>query len=562
LKENTNKLIKQNKSNIDKEIEVTTTSQSNINSNSVNELSKKTSISLSEYNFNSMYHIEKKYMSLETSFNTIVSDEELKNLAINTQNSISKIKKINQVAKYYINSDDIVGKVHETIENNVNPKIKLNFPNIKGRNKQKIKDEAEKLINNFNASINVKKLLRKGIPSTYDEGNYFMYLRNNNGNYKVDIYPIGIIEVSDYSIDDENLCVMNMAELVSRINNTGLSMGGNAKLFNKTLADEIKNNYPPEVFEAYINKQIYAKLNILNTGHVSINSNGGRYGLSPLFRVFKSLRTYEIYEKTNTSNAKAKAKKILTQVLSDKMLGKDGTDDLDEEKFRFAHTNFEQSYKASVNADLTMVTLPPWVLRMEYVEPNTADVSVDIVNQQRNKVLSALGIAFLANESKSSFNTVEVSVLELKKTIDKISSSFADVLSKWYTMLLLENSIPLDYLPEVEIESSANLDIELKLKMADILYSKLGCSYKTSMETLGINFENELQRREEENEYKTKDTLGNDAIGMDIVFSPHLTSYVSSSDSATTDTTGKNKEILNKDKDQQAKNANDYKKKQ
>lgn len=542
--------IKTNK--IDNEIEVTT-KEENIRLDNKGEKFKH--VDFSQYNWTSQQHIPKRYVDNDSYFNTISSDEELKNLAIDPQNNINKIKRINQIAKYYINSDDIVGKIHETIENNINPKVKLNFSSINGRNKQKTKTQAEDLINAFNDSINVKKLLRKGIPLAYDEGNYFMYLRNIGDNYKVDTYPLGIYEISDYILDDENIAVINVSELSGRLTNTGLSNANGKVLFNKTVLQEIKENYPNEVYDAYTNKKIYAILDITRTGNVTINDLNGRYGLTPLFKAFKPLKASEIYDRTNISNAKTKAKKILMQKLSDKMLGTDGQAEFDTEKWEFAHNNFISSYKASQNSELVFVTLPPWADSISYVEPKVQDIDITIVNQQRNRVLSALGISFLSNESKSSFNTVEISVNELMKTIDKISEGFADVLTKWYSLLLKNNKIPLTYLPEVEIESSSLLEMELKLKIADILYSKMGASYRTTFETLGYNFDEEVRRREEENKYNKNE-------GLDTVFSPHPSSYTSNSNDLLDDKNGKNTEVINDDKEQKEKNANDYKNKQ
>ena len=52
----------------------------------------------------------------KSSQNTVTQDV-LDTLAKNPQNDVAKIKQINSIVKYYINSDDIIGKVAETIEN-------------------------------------------------------------------------------------------------------------------------------------------------------------------------------------------------------------------------------------------------------------------------------------------------------------------------------------------------------------------------------------------------------------------------------------------------------------
>jgi hypothetical protein len=43
--------------------------------------------------------------------------------------------------------------------------------------------------------------------------------------------------------------------------------------------------------------------------------------------------------------------------------------------------------------------------------------------------------------------------------------------------------------------------MELRMKLADIIFNKFGASFKTTYELLNIDYENEKQRREEENDW-------------------------------------------------------------
>jgi hypothetical protein len=63
--------------------------------------------------------------------------DDIETLAINTQSDINKIQKINNIVRYFINKNDILGKVYEAIETNVNPEIELIFPTYKEEDKSK-----------------------------------------------------------------------------------------------------------------------------------------------------------------------------------------------------------------------------------------------------------------------------------------------------------------------------------------------------------------------------------------------------------------------------------------
>lgn len=53
--------------------------------------------------------------------------DDIKELALNAQSDISKIQKINQLVRQAENEDDIIGKVHESIESNLNANVRLHL---------------------------------------------------------------------------------------------------------------------------------------------------------------------------------------------------------------------------------------------------------------------------------------------------------------------------------------------------------------------------------------------------------------------------------------------------
>ena len=69
-----------------------------------------------------MRRFEQSYSKLldkeQNSF--ITTPEQITDLAKNPQFKIEKIQKINGIVKFYVNKEDLIGRVVETIENNIN----------------------------------------------------------------------------------------------------------------------------------------------------------------------------------------------------------------------------------------------------------------------------------------------------------------------------------------------------------------------------------------------------------------------------------------------------------
>ena len=82
-----------------------------------------------------------------------------------------------------------------------------------------------------------------------------------------------------------------------------------------------------------------------------------------------------------------------------------------------------------------------------------------------------------------------------------------------------ENGFPVEYSPTIKIQNTLLLDLDSCSKLVDLCYSKIGLSYKTAIETLGLDYDEEISRRREENENKFDEEL----------FIPHGNSYTSNS---------------------------------
>lgn len=438
--------------------------------------------------------------------------DELKKLALNAQNDLQKILKINSYVGQVINEDDIIGKVYETIVANLNANIKLSFDNLPINYKKTLKNKADALIKRFNKETNIEYHITSAIPGTYTKGTYIEYLRSKNGHYVIDNYPLGVAVISDYNVNGVPCVLVDVRELQSRLQKTRLKGRKNKPLFFDNLSEEIKNNYPKEIYEAFINKERYAKLDINRAGVNRFCNMGGKYGISPIFRALKSNLMLDTLDKTDNVNAKAKAKKIIHQVLRAELLGEDGKRKTLEE-MAYAHDNLMKAFKNPT----VLYTSPAFVEKIEYVEPKVDTTDIKIKNDYRSRVTSTLGISFLNTDGEQTVSTANISIKQLMKTINKIADNEAKILEKWYCIILEENGIPLDYCPTPNILDAELLELEMKKDLAEFLYSKLNCSYQTAYGIFGIDVRDEVNKRKQEKD-----------MGYEDVLSVHSTSYNSS----------------------------------
>jgi hypothetical protein len=224
-------------------------------------------------------------------------------------------------------------------------------------------------------------------------------------------------------------------------------------------------------------------------------------------------------DKSDATNAKAKAKKIIVQTLRKETMGqtyeKKGLEDM-----AYSHQQLMKAWKQST----VVYTPPPCVEKIEYVEPQVEMTNEATIIQYRSRVTSALGISFLNTDGQQTVSTANLSIKQLMKTINKIAEREEKILQRWYEIVLEEAGIPIEYCPTPKILDAELLEFDMKKDLSELLYSKFNCSYQTAYEILDINFQDEIERRKREKD-----------LGYDDIFSPHPTSYNSSGD---TDDTG------------------------
>lgn len=451
-----------------------------------------------------------------TSLNSDTTLDTIKELALNAQSDIGKIQKINVLVRQAENEDDIIGKVHETIEANLNANIRFSFNNLPDDYDEELKKKTEGIIKRFHKEVNINDVMTTAITSTYDEGNCIQYLRSKKSkgiyHHVIDKYPLGVAIISDYSLNSIPYVLIDTTELTNRLQKSTLKNKKNKPLFFKNTTEEIKNNYPKEVIDAYVGREKYAVLDIRRTGVNRFGNLGRAYGVSPVFKALKPKIMLDNCDKSDSVNAKAKAKKIITQIMRKETMGssyeKKGLEDM-----AYAHT----CLMAAWTNPTVVYTPPPCVEKITYVEPTVELTNESTVKQYRSRITSALGISFLNTDGQQTVSTANVSIKQLMRTLNKIAERQEIILQRWYEVVLTEEGIPIDYCPTPHILDAELLEFEMKKDLAEFLYSKLNCSFRTAYETLDMDFNDELERRKAESD-----------TGVNEVFVPHPTSYNSS----------------------------------
>ena len=474
------------------------------------------------------------YLKEGTASSNSVTLDELSTLADGAQSNLSNILTINAIVRKQINSNYLIGRVATAIEDNVNSEYRLSYNDFADqRNKTKTLKGTKLLINDFNKQIDIENLIRKTISGAYFEGSYIMYLRQKDNNWIIDTVPLGVGIISDYEINGRPVILINIKELETRIKKTFLKNKSNKAIFFDKVDTEIKENYPEEVYSAYKNRESYARLIVESTGVIRVGNLNRKYGLTPIFKALPSIIMLDTFDITNLVTSKAKAKKIIVQKLREKLMGEDGTKKAFEEQ-SYAHDNLMQAWRQPT----VVVTTPVFVESIAYVEPQTETANVDLINLYQNRVLTCLGIGFLASDKSTGASVANISLNQLMLTINKISKQVERIIEDFYRVILQVNNINMEFLPSIKILDSEQMDYDLKVSLVGLLYNTMNCSHETSLGILGIDVEDEVQKRLYENEN-----------GYDQIFKARQTSYTSS---GTDDKSGRPADDNSKNEDKQA----------
>lgn len=465
-------------------------------------------------NYDAENKIYSAYLNDLSSGTPMITKEILDGLAVNPQNDLKKIKRINDIVRVFVNKDWIIGKVAEVIDTNINSEYRLSYKDFSyDKEKMKKLQECKDIISDFNDEINLRRLIKNSVPTSYIEGNYITYCRvTDNGHYNVCWYPLGVVEVSDYDVNGEPQILINMNELQTRLRKTIKKTKNNEALFFEKLEEEIKENYPTEVYNAFIKKEPYAKLDYKWSGDMRLNNQNRRYGVTPIFRALYPALMLEQFDDTDRINAKSKAKKIIVQLLNEKLLGDNGDRDSYEEQ-AFAHDNLMKAFKQKT----VLVTTPAYVKDIKYVEPNVKNTDVETLTNYVNRELSTLGISFLMNTSGTGASVASISLDQLMKTINCITEQLEFILEKWYRNILVSKNFSAEFAPTIRILDSELLEMQVRQDLAKLLYCNFNCSMETALSILGLDINDEKAKREKENTEALHET-----------FFPRSTAYTSS----------------------------------
>ena len=467
--------------------------------------------------------------------NSKITHELLDQLTQNCRNEVDKIVNISSLIENEITQNGIIGKTYEVIETNLNTDYKLTYRDFtSNKTKSKQLSKVKELIDNFNEYVGIEQIIANSILNTYATGNEVLYLRGNaNSGYNIDVFPLKVVEVSSYKYGNDPICMVNIKVLKDQLKKTMLKLKSGKAMFFETVEQEIKKNYPDEVYKAYKNNENYAILEPDKTYIMRINNLNKKYGLSPIFKALKDNLMLESFKEADRLNAEARAKKILVQYLSDKLLDKGKT--YGQGEMAYAHGNLMSAWGQKI-----VVTTPPaYVTKIEYVEPKVEMTDQNTYQEYRNNVLNALGIGFLATQTGNSVSTANISVKQLMNTINAISKECERAINKFYKAILLDNKIGLDYVPKISIIDSEMMEFDLRKELSEFVFNRLNASYETAYGILGLDVEDEKQKRITENDN-----------GFDKIFTPHQTSATFS--------TKQNNNTVDKDSDKKSDNPDKH----
>lgn len=464
----------------------------------------KKALEQSSIDFEQKRHTYSRYLGGEETVTDTLTLSDIDTFADNPQGNLSNIKQINTIVKRYVNKDDIIGKVYESVQIYTNTQHTLKYPIMdKNKNEKKLNNVVKPLIESFNKKIDIKNFINVATSTTFLEGNFISYLRTDkkSGKAVVDFYPISMIEISEYNIDGEPAVLFNVNSLKTKLRITSRKKKNGKDIFYDKADDVIKNSYPAEIYNAYKNNENYALLDPKRVGLVRINNLGGLYGLTPIFKALKPALLLDGISNADETIVKVRSKKIVHQKLRKEIAGTDyGKQSLNE--MQYAHNNLINAWKNKT----VLVTTPWWVESINYISDDTPLTDTETLKAYRSRVFNALGINFM--DTEASLNLSNVSIKDLMKTIDKIAEEIKKVIDKYYKVLLEENGVDLFLAPEIEIASSEMLSMEMRQSLATFMYTTLGASLDTCYNIVGVSSANtEAMKRKSEKDNGVEDAL-------------------------------------------------------
>lgn len=451
---------------------------------------------------------------------SVVTLARLDELARGPQNDIKKTREIANIVDMYIIKNYLIGMVDTVIRSNLNTNYKVSYnqvPSEKGRNNKKKLENAKRIVEDMLDKIDVKKLIRISIPATFNHGNFFFYMdySREKEKYTIHIFPLSVARIAPYRIDGEPILMIDMLELRNKLeHNLPKKKGGKAYFFQK-YEDEITKAYPKEVVDAFRNKDQYAILDYRRAGVMRAGEDAdgaSLYGVSQMFRALRDVVILDKFANVDDAASTVKAKNILVQLLRANLLGPTG-DRQSMREIAFSHGELTRAVKNKI----CVYTASAAVEDVKWIEPKSALIDKENVTLYENRVLTTLGIGFLASGVAGASVSANISLKQLMRQINYISQQLEHILEKYAQVALYEHGIDAEYTPKITVVDSEQLEADMRIELAKLLYADLAVSRRTVMETLGLDIVDETERRQSENEKNLNE-----------VFYPYMTAYTNS----------------------------------
>ena len=429
-----------------------------------------------------------------------------------------KVLKANRLLLRILLEDAYFGVAFQAITSNINTDYKMIYgtdwlEDGDADELKQVKDE----VDYFCKSIDLPQMIRDVISRVYAEGNAVLVLRCEDGDDPIlDIVPLDLAYPSEYRWGGRSVVEFDIKQLEDRLKKTYKKSRKTRKPIHlvDTLEKEIKLNYPDEVFQAFKNRENYARVDPRYSDCVKINDLGRKFGVSPLFRCLRPVIILRQIEAADVSDSKARAKKILHQKLRKETLGSEGRNK-GLELTAYAHNQLVQGMKQKNVA----ITTPPFVEDLQYVQiKNTSEQTVKQQELYTQKLLAGLGILFV--DPQSSVSAGQISIKQIVRLINSIAENFCSAMNKLLRSWVEDNGHDAKFAPTLSIGDASQLEPEMQRELATFAYNMMGLSRKTALHLVGLDYEDERAARAAENADKDEE-----------VFYPRQTAYTTGSGS-------------------------------
>lgn len=488
------------------------------------------SAAMNKYESSKQYSV---HTNDSTNSNTLTIDY-IDELANGIHTNLKNLIAANQLLVKYVDEDGSMGYAYSVIRANTPTNYTMVYDNVLlAEESEDTIAEIKSLVNRFNKSVKIERLIRESISTAYLEGNVPIVLRITKNGYAVDFLPLDVAYPSGYKFNGDPILEVDVNTLKTKLQKTYKKTRKNKAIYFENIAKEIEANFSKEILDAYKANEQYARIDANYGDCITVNSLGRKFGVSPLFRALKPLVVLNNIEAADVSDSKARSKKIIFQKLRKELLGQSGNlKGLAEQAL--AHDALTQALKTNLCA----YTAPAFVESLEFVssKANNDDASKQLA-QYMTKYLQALGIEFVDTEV-GNYAGVNVSVTQIIRQINYIKNDVERVLNKFYATLLSSAGIDPNLAPTIEIESAESMALEMRIELAKFVYGTLNASRETSFKLAGLNLNDEKLKRESELE-----------AGLDDIFTPRKTAYTVSGDD---DDNSSGRPTSNDDKNKQA----------